>query len=228
MAENATWSPVGGWGLLNGRLARVVDLLRQGQRYSTQRVTGNTTLSVLSTAQAVLVDTTAGSVTITLPPAADAVGRLPVTIKKVVAANTLTVAADGGDTIDGAASVSWQASGDSREFLSDGTTWSVLSMSLDPIEQAQRYVTTEVTGGAVTLSTQIYGQHVRAQGGVTVTLPPASENTNRIAVIVSKRGASGEILVSGGTINNTTNSVAISDADDARRFLSNGTGWFTV
>jgi len=49
----------------------------------------------------ILVDTTSGSLTVTLPAADD--GRV-MSVKKLVAANTLTIATPNSETIDGAAS----------------------------------------------------------------------------------------------------------------------------
>ena len=73
----------------------------------------------------VLVDTTAGSVTITLPRADTMMGRV-VVVKKLVAANTLTLDGDGSETIDGAATFAWTAQYQSHDLLSDGTQWWVV------------------------------------------------------------------------------------------------------
>lgn len=48
-----------------------------------------------------LVDTTGGSVTVTLPVASTVPGKR-VQVKKMIAANTVTVSRSGSDTIDGA------------------------------------------------------------------------------------------------------------------------------
>lgn len=53
-----------------------------------------------------LVDTTAGSVTVNLPPARTVPGH-EYRVKKTVAANTVTLDADGSDTIDGAGTLAW-------------------------------------------------------------------------------------------------------------------------
>lgn len=50
----------------------------------------------------ILVDTTAGNVTLNLPPARDMSGHC-VYVKKVVAANTVTIDPSGAELIDGAA-----------------------------------------------------------------------------------------------------------------------------
>jgi len=76
-------------------------------------VTGNTTLS--SDDEIVLVDTTAGDVTITLPEISDAMVRLKreYEVVKVDAANTITIAPTGGDTVvgepDALVTVQWTA-----------------------------------------------------------------------------------------------------------------------
>ena len=53
-----------------------------------------------------LVDTSGGNVTLTLPSAASVLDE-QFTIKKMDAANTVTITPDGSDTIDGAASLAW-------------------------------------------------------------------------------------------------------------------------
>ena len=70
--------------------------------------------------QVVLVDSSAGSVAITLPSAADTQMRLAV--KKVAAANTVSIQASPGDTVyDGPATLS--ADKEVAEYVAGGTTW---------------------------------------------------------------------------------------------------------
>jgi|SRR3990167_2540999 len=73
----------------------------------------------------ILVDTTSGTVTITLPAAASSAGVV-VTCKKKVAANTMTIDGNGAETIDGAASISTTAIYSSRTVICDGTTWWII------------------------------------------------------------------------------------------------------
>lgn len=70
----------------------------------------------------VLVDTTAGSVTLTLPLAASVRGQW-FEFKKLVAANTLTLDPAGSETIDGAATLAWTTQYQSYTVFSDGTEW---------------------------------------------------------------------------------------------------------
>lgn len=72
----------------------------------------------------IFVDTTAGSVTITLP-AANACPH-PIGVKKTVAANTLTVQRAGSDTIDGATTKAWTTQYESYIFVPDGASlWGI-------------------------------------------------------------------------------------------------------
>lgn len=86
---------------------------------ATRTVTTSTTLAVSD--QVVLVDATAGAVTITLPPSAQMPGRR-VRVKKIDAStNAVTVQASAGDSIDTA--VSLAAQGDTTElYLPPGAT----------------------------------------------------------------------------------------------------------
>jgi hypothetical protein len=72
-----------------------------------------------------VADTTAGSVTLTLPKAAFMLGRL-LWIKKLVAANTLTVDGDGSETIDGAATLAWATQYTTNRLLSNGSAWHIV------------------------------------------------------------------------------------------------------
>lgn len=69
----------------------------------------------------VLANTTGGDVTVTLPVARTHAGK-EFSIKKMSAANTLTVAPSGADTIDDGASVSWTTQYQSLTFVSTLTT----------------------------------------------------------------------------------------------------------
>lgn len=86
-------------------------------------VTAATT--VLLTDFLVQADTTGGNVTVTLPAADAAPGRV-FHVKKLVAANTLTIAAAGSDLIDGAATVAVTTQWQTTTVLSVGTAWRVL------------------------------------------------------------------------------------------------------
>lgn len=90
--------------------------------YAVQQINTSTTLVLDHVHTLVVVDTTAGSVTLTLPTAASAIGHR-VDIKKVTSAHTLTVDADGAETIDGAATLSWTTLHESNAIISDGTQW---------------------------------------------------------------------------------------------------------
>lgn len=68
------------------------------------------------------VDTTAGDVTLYLPPALG--WTVPVWVKKLTSANTLYVSADGSDLVEDAASRSWTTQYEARRIVSDGeTSW---------------------------------------------------------------------------------------------------------
>jgi YVTN family beta-propeller protein len=74
----------------------------------------------------VLVDTSAGSVTITLPTAVYS-GDCPVTIKKMSAANTMNIATTSSQTIDGSAStIPVTVQYEAVTVMSDGTNWTVV------------------------------------------------------------------------------------------------------
>ena len=88
--------------------------------YEMQGLAVNATLSITRAQTFVLADTTSGNITLTLPPAADLLGRT-IVIKKKVAANTLTVDGNGSETIDGALTLAWTTQYQSYTLTSDGT-----------------------------------------------------------------------------------------------------------
>lgn len=73
-----------------------------------------------------LVMTTAASVTLTLPPAAEVAGKM-LTAKKLAAANTLTLDADGSETIDGSLTLAMTTQWDRRTLYTDGVSWYVIA-----------------------------------------------------------------------------------------------------
>lgn len=84
--------------------SRLLDMVRRLQRLPSRLVSSATTLTAGDFL--VLVDTTSGSVTVTLPLAAQHPNQR-YEIKKTAAANTLTVQRSGSDLIDGASTKAW-------------------------------------------------------------------------------------------------------------------------
>ncbi len=87
-------------------------------------VTASTT--VIDSDDLVLCDTTAGSITVTLPPAAKNLGRR-FTCKKLIAANTMTLDGNGSELIDGAATVAVTTRYASKTVQSDGVGWQIVA-----------------------------------------------------------------------------------------------------
>lgn len=86
-----------------------------------QNVAATTTISVESTY--VRVDATSGNVTVNLPPLALYKTGDIITIKRIDASgNTVTVDADGSETIDGSATTTI-AAGAVKRFIDVGTRW---------------------------------------------------------------------------------------------------------
>ena len=71
------------------------------------------------------VDTTSGNVTISLPAAASSVGRI-FYIKKVAAANTVTIDPSGSETIDGSSTATLSSNYEHTVVQSNGSSWDVL------------------------------------------------------------------------------------------------------
>lgn len=83
---------------------RLRDMVARLQETRVRFVSANTRLTEGD--DVLLVTTSGGNVTITLPPARLVAGH-KCQIKKMSAANTLTLDADGSDTIDGSGTFAW-------------------------------------------------------------------------------------------------------------------------
>ena len=85
-----------------------------------------TPYSVTAADYAVLVDATAGAITVDLPAAADADRRVLHVKKTDSSANAVTIDASGAETIEDATTQSLVLQGESLMLMSDGTQWWVL------------------------------------------------------------------------------------------------------
>lgn len=124
MAESASWVPVAvnAWNDLNARLKRNFDvvLLRQSTDMQTANVTKTVTLNWPNTF--IEVDTTAANVVLTLPAARFCTGFV-LDVKKMIAANTLTVSSSDG--IDAATTVVWSTQYQNYTLICTGAAWRI-------------------------------------------------------------------------------------------------------
>lgn len=88
-------------------------------------VTVSTT--IVSTDYTILADATSGSIIVSLPPAATAVGRIFFVKRVNAGANNVTVDPFGAETIDGAATHVLTAQWQRVEFISNGTAWFIIA-----------------------------------------------------------------------------------------------------
>lgn len=107
---------------LNAQLRRMFEHVARLQRMNVRAASAATTLTDAD--DVLLVNTTSGAVTVTLPPAASARRDRPYIVKKINAgANNVTLDGDGAETIDGAASVVWNTQWQVTRVVSDGSAW---------------------------------------------------------------------------------------------------------
>lgn len=124
--ERQKWAPAATLDIANARLRRVVEVLDASSRYDIKSVSASATVDLTYPRTLYKVDTTSGSVTMTLPPARTAVG-MRVEFKKMAAANTLTIAASGSETIDGVPTLTLTSQYQGRSMVPDGTSdWSIV------------------------------------------------------------------------------------------------------
>lgn len=79
-------------------------------------------LTITDDHRIILGDTSTASITINLPPIAGSRGR-ELTIRKIGSANTLTIDADGAETIDGAATYVLNNNKESVTIIGNSTEW---------------------------------------------------------------------------------------------------------
>lgn len=75
--------------------------------------------------EVILADTSGGDITVTLPPAAD-FNRYTLHVKKMTAANMLTIDGNGSETIDGSTTAVLVTQYDCLTLVSDGTEWYII------------------------------------------------------------------------------------------------------
>lgn len=112
--------PVGDWVTLQAKLRGA---LRDAGVYALQSVSATGTITLTGSPTFIAVTTSGGSVTLTLPAPATAVGAL-ITVKKMDAANTVTLSSSAN--IDGASTLAWTTQYQSFNVVSDGVTWHII------------------------------------------------------------------------------------------------------
>lgn len=81
------------------------------------------------TSNSIVVDTSGGNVTVTLPPAVSVINQLYM-FKKTSASNTLTINPNGSEQIDSAATLAVTAI-TTKEFVSNGTEWFTYNLGVE-------------------------------------------------------------------------------------------------
>lgn len=111
---------------LEETLADVFDSLRQLASMHGDLISTAVAITIPESAGTVIVDTSVAAVTVTLPPADSVVSGKRFTIKPTDATYNLTIAADGSELIDGAATqvITFPAH---AVVVSDNTGWWLLS-----------------------------------------------------------------------------------------------------
>jgi hypothetical protein len=114
--------PLNDWVTLNAKLRFGFAQAYANAEMPVQTVTTSGTPSHTAQRELVLVNTTAGNVTVTLPTAASRANQSQV-YKKIAAGNTMTLDGAGTETIDGALTLAVTTLNQAVEVMSDGTKW---------------------------------------------------------------------------------------------------------
>jgi hypothetical protein len=164
--------------------------------------------------ETILVNSTAGASSMTLPTAANNKGKMLRIKKTDSSANAITISTTGGQTVDGLTSVVLGTQYATLEVISDGTNWSMIQPGYAPSQ-------TLINGGASASSATTYtSTPTPAFGayytGMFVSFKAVLENSGPSTLNVSGLGAKnlldreGAALV-GGEIHAGQNIVAVYD-----------------
>jgi hypothetical protein len=124
--ERMTFVRVPEWSAqANTQMQRVVALADGSTRTDVKAIAATGTLTLTWPFTLLEVDTTGGNVTVTLPPLATVPGYR-VDVKKLVAANTATIAAASGETIDGAGTQALTVQWSSRSLIAGAAGWRIV------------------------------------------------------------------------------------------------------
>jgi len=113
-------------GGLSVNAATVTEIMNSGGTFNPKR-TITTNATAADTDRIIRVDTTAGNVLLTLPPAATVAGQ-EIVVKRITAgANTLTIQADGTENIDAAnTNTSLSSQWSHVTLYSNGAGWDII------------------------------------------------------------------------------------------------------
>lgn len=121
--ERQSWRPVTSWDGLTAIMRRAFEVFTQSDRVDVQSVSATGTVALTWPRTVVLVTTTGGNVTLTLP-SPQTVPGFRVEVKKLTAANTLTLSSTAN--IDGTGTLAWSTAMQSYSVVSTSSTWVIV------------------------------------------------------------------------------------------------------
>ena len=121
--ERQSWRPVASWDGLTAIMRRAFEVFTQSDRLDVQAVSSTGTVALTWPRTLLLVTTSGGNVTLTLP-APQTVPGFRVEVKKLTAANTLTLSSSAN--IDGAGTLAWTTQYQSYSVVATGDTWVIV------------------------------------------------------------------------------------------------------
>lgn len=176
----------------------------------------------------IVLATTAGSQTVTLPAVANVPKGHVVRVKKAGNGGTLTLEGSGSETVDNAANLTTTTLYDTISVISDGAEWWSVGYAAAVTGTNRVLVTTAQT----TTATIAITDDVTIDSGTashTLTLPTAVGNDGAV-LTVKKTGATGVITVDGDgteTIDGALN-LTLTYQYESATLLSDGTNWMRI
>lgn len=186
-------------------------------------ITASKTLAATSQKQIILADATSGAVVVTLPDATLCDGCTIVVVKTDATVNAVTPTGTSGQTINGAASVSFCGQYNFVELISAGGEWSAVS-----ILSSSSTITTNKT-----LLPSSQRQTVLADatsGALVVTLPDATKCDAARILIIKKDSSANAVTPTGagGQTINGASTCTVAAQYNSVELVSAGGEWWIV
>ena len=220
-AANAAVAATAAVATANAALAAV-----SGGALTVQNVNTNTVLTVADVL--VRVDTSLGSITITLPASAGLGGQTVIVEKIDGTTNTVTVAAHAGDVMAGAGGGVWPLSAQwqSATFIGRSGGWDVSGST----GSAPLFGIVSITTNTTALARSINYRCDASGGAIALTLPPVTPATPGVPIAVVKIDASANgvtINGNGATINGSATLVLTAQWQGAI-LVPSGSAWDVI
>lgn len=188
-----------------------------GQRGDSTVYFTSTAADLAATAFMDVIEVTATGKTVTLPTAVGIAGKMY--LIKLMVVGSATVAASGGQTFDGAATLTVASQYSWVAVISNGANWEVIGVG-HPVQ-----VRTSGIGVALNMQDEVM---ILTAGGLTATLPTASGNKGKLFTVKQVTGGgAGTVATVAGNIDGIA-TYTLAGANNFVTVVSDGTNYWII